>query len=138
MFTKDYILIVQCHIVKERCSGYFCEQSFNERTGGFSAFDPEKKYRTLYLTCGGCCGRALQRKVSNLLKNLQKKEDISRDRVVIQLSSCITKESYHGEKCPHLDYLKNLLNKLNVDIREDTHISKTATRLRKSGKYANN
>jgi len=32
---KDYIVIVQCHIVKERCPGYFCEKAFNERTGGF-------------------------------------------------------------------------------------------------------
>ena len=26
---KDYVAIVQCHIVKERCSGYNCERAFN-------------------------------------------------------------------------------------------------------------
>ena len=66
MQDKDYIAIVQCHLVKQRCSGYFCEKAFHERTGGFAAYPPDKAYRTIYLTCGGCCGRALHRKLSHL------------------------------------------------------------------------
>jgi hypothetical protein len=35
---KDYLVIVQCHIVKERCPGYLCEKAFYERTGGFADY----------------------------------------------------------------------------------------------------
>ena len=84
---KDYVAIVQCHIVKERCSGYNCEKAFNERTGGFSAYPKDKAYRTLNLTCGGCCGRAVQRKLSNLTRRIKKQEQIGKDRIVVQLAS---------------------------------------------------
>ena len=59
--NKDYIVVVQCHIVKERCSGYYCEKAFNERTGGFADYPREKSYRIMNMTCGGCCGRAVHR-----------------------------------------------------------------------------
>ena len=136
MLDKDYIIVVQCHIVAERCSGYFCEKAFNEKADGFADLDPSKKYRVVYLSCGGCCGRALQRKVSHLLRLIKKKEGIERDRVVVQFSSCITKESHHGDICPHLDYLKKLIKKLNVDIREDTRISKLSEKRRCEGEYS--
>ena len=74
MKEKDYIAVVQCHLVKQRCSGYFCEKSFNERTGGFSGYAPDRSYRTLHLTCGGCCGRPLHRKLSNLMHKIKEKE----------------------------------------------------------------
>lgn len=135
MIEKDYIAIVQCHLVKERCSGYFCEKAFHERTGGFAQYAPEKHYRTLYLTCGGCCGRALHRKLSNLVQKIKAKEGIARDRIVVQLSSCITNDNYHGPACPHLDYLRELIRKLNLDICETTSISKKAEERRANGIY---
>ena len=70
MKDKEYIVIVQCHIVKERCSGYNCEKAFNERTGGFAAYPKEKRFRMLNLTCGGCCGRATHRELSKLLRRI--------------------------------------------------------------------
>ena len=79
MKEKDYIVIVQCHIVKERCSGYMCERAFHERTGGFVNYPADKAYRTLYLTCGGCCGRALHRKLNNLIHKSKNKEGIEKD-----------------------------------------------------------
>jgi hypothetical protein len=33
----DYLVVVQCDIVMERCSGYFCEKAFDERSGVFEA-----------------------------------------------------------------------------------------------------
>ena len=136
MIDKDYIAVVQCDIVMERCSGYFCEKSFNERTGGFLLYDKDKRYRILYLTCGGCCGRGVQRKLEDLLRMVKKKEGIDKDRVVVQLASCITRESYHGPPCPHLDYLKNLIGeKLGLSIQENTHISKITEERRRKGVY---
>jgi predicted metal-binding protein len=135
MQDKDYIAVVQCHLVKQRCSGYFCEKSFHERKGGFAAYSPDRAYRTLYLTCGGCCGLALHRKLSNLVHKLKKQEQIDKDRIVVQLSSCITKDNYHGPPCPHLDYLKELIAKLGLDVRDDTSISQKAEQRRKDGTY---
>jgi predicted metal-binding protein len=138
MEDKEYIAVVQCHLVKQWCPGYLCEKSFHERTGGFAGYPPEKNYRILYLTCGGCCGRALHRKLSRLAHKIKAKEDINRDRIVVHLSSCITKDNYHGPPCPHIDYLKELIGKLGLEVREDTAISATAEKRRSEGLYRKN
>jgi len=128
--------VVQCHIVMERCSGYFCEKAFHERTGGFASYLPDKLYRVVYLTCGGCCGRALHRKLSHLVGSLRKKEGITKDRIGVQLASCITKDNHHGPPCPHLKYLKALIAKVGLDVGEDTTVSKKAEDGRRTGRYA--
>lgn len=38
MNDKEYLVIVQCHLVMPRCSGYFCEKAFRERLGGFAGY----------------------------------------------------------------------------------------------------
>jgi len=134
--AKDYIVTVQCHIVKERCSGYNCERAFHERTGGFAAYPKAKKYRTLNLTCGGCCGRALHRKLSNLIRRIKKAEGIAKDRIVVQLSSCVTKDNFHSPPCPHLDYLRALIAKLGLDVCEDTYIFEKSEQRRRAGLYS--
>ena len=136
--NKDYVAIVQCHVVKERCSGYNCERAFNERIGGFAPYSKDKKYRTLYLTCGGCCGRAVQRKLSNLTRRIKKQEGIGKDRIVVQLSSCITKDNFHSSPCPHLEYLKGLIKKLGLDVSDDTFIDEKSEKRRKEGIYRTN
>ena len=100
---KEYIVILQCHIVKERCPGYQCERAFHERTGGFADYPRDKSYRTLGMTCGGCCGRATHRKLTRLLRTIAKKEGIGKDGIVVQLSSCMTNDNYHAPPCPHPD-----------------------------------
>lgn len=135
MDEKKYIAIVQCHIVKQRCSGYFCEKAFHDRAGGFSKYPTETPYRTLYLTCGGCCGLALHRKLNHLVRKLTRKENIQKNQIVVQLSSCITKDNYHGPPCPHLDYLKTLIAKLGLDVVQDTAISDRSEERRKAGLY---
>ena len=135
---KDYIVVVQCHIVKERCSGYNCEKAFHERTGGFAGYPKDKAYRMLNLTCGGCCGRAVHRKLSNLVRRIKKAEGITKDRIIVHLSACITKDNFHAPPCPHLDYLKTLIAKLGLDIREDTYIDEKSEMRRKAGLYDTN
>ncbi len=135
---KDYIVIVQCDIVKQRCPGYLCEKAFNERTGGFSTYSKDKAYRKLNLTCGGGCGRAIHRKLTNLARVIKKKEGIEKNRIVVQLSSCITKDNYHASPCPHLDYIKGLIAKIGLDVCEDTVISGKAQQRRQAGLYADN
>ncbi|PLX95519.1 MAG: CGGC domain-containing protein [Desulfuromonas sp.] len=132
---KDYLIIVQCHLVKERCSGFHCEKAFHDRSGGFLPYERCNDLRLLTMTCGGCCGRSLQRKLINLLHLSHKRDQIDRSRMVVHLSTCITKESHHGPVCPHLDYLKALIARLDLDIAEDTWISKTAEQRRQQGVY---
>ena len=130
MKEKDYIAVVQCHLVKQKCSGYLCEKAFHERGGGFSGYPSAKTYRTLYLTCGGCCGLSLHRKLSGLVRQIKTQEGVEKDKIVVQLSSCITRDSYHGPPCPHLEYLEQLIGKLGLDICKDTSISQKAEKRR--------
>ncbi|MFC1573678.1 CGGC domain-containing protein [Candidatus Latescibacterota bacterium] len=136
MQDKSYIVIVQCYLVKQRCSGYYCEKAFFQRTGGFTDYPKESNYRTLYMTCGGCCGRATHRKLSNLVKQIKKRENLDKESIVVHLSSCITKDNYHGPPCPHLEYLEKLIDKLGLDIKRDTSISDIAEKRRKEGVYS--
>ena len=131
----DYLVIVQCDIVMQRCSGYFCEKAFAERTGGFSEYPRGKSYRTLHLTCGGCCGLAVHRKLDHVTRRIAKFEEVAKERIAVRLASCITKDNYHGPPCPHLDYLKTLIAKLGLEVLEDTHISQTAEKRRAEGLY---
>ena len=132
---KDYIVIVQCHIVKERCSGYLCEKAFHHREDAFAGYPADKPLRLLALTCGGCCGRAVHRKLSNLLHKIKQKEGVEPDRIAVHLSSCIVSDSYHGPACPHLAYLKELIGKLGLEIRLGSKISKLTEKRRAEGKY---
>ena len=132
---KEYVVIVQCHIVKQRCPGYLCEKAFNERMGGFAKYPKDKHSRVINMTCGGCCGRALHRKLTLLKRTLKKKENIEKDKIIVQLSSCITKDNYHAPTCPHLDYLKCLIEKIGIDYLEDTEISVKSQQRREEGIY---
>ena len=103
MPDKDYIIIVQCDLVMQRCSGYYCEQALHERTGGFAQYPADKAYRTICMTCGGCCGLPSHRKLSHLLRKLKSKEKKDKQNVVVHLSTCITKDNFHGPPCPHME-----------------------------------
>ncbi len=134
--SKEYLVIVQCEIVKQRCPGYLCEKTWHERTGGFAAYPKDKLYRVIHLTCGGCCGRGLHRKLTLLKRTIKKKENIEKDKIIVQLSSCITKDNYHAPPCPHRDYIRALVSKIGMDYLEDTVINKTAQRRRDEGIYS--
>ena len=133
--NKDYLVVLQCHIVKERCPGYLCEKAFHERTGGFAQYPKDRPIRYLNITCGGCCGRASHRKLTNLLRTIARKEGISKDRIVVQLSSCIAKDNYHAPPCPHLDYIKTLIERIGLDVQEGTVISEKSEQRRREGRY---
>ena len=136
MKGKEYVVIVQCHIVKERCPGYFCEKAYHERTGGFAGYPKDKAYRMIFMTCGGCCGRALHRKLTLLARKIKKSEGMEKDKIVVQLSSCIVKDNYHGPACPHLGYLRQLIARVGLDAQDGTSISETAEKRRREGVYS--
>lgn len=135
MTNKEYIIVVQCHIVKERCSGYYCEKSFVERSGGFVGYPKDKTFRINYITCGGCCGKAILRKLAHLVRVAKKQEGLAKDKFVVQLASCITKDNYHSPRCVHIDYIKELVARAGLDCREDTRISPKSQERRRQGIY---
>jgi len=119
--------------VRQRCPGYYCEQAFTKRLGGFAIYPKKKNYRKITLTCGGCCGRTLHRKLTLLKLTLAKKEGLDKDQIMVHLSSCITKDNYHAPPCPHLDYIKALIAKIGIDVCEDTVISEKSEQRRATG-----
>jgi predicted metal-binding protein len=133
--NKKYIVVVQCHIVKERCSGFLCEKAFDKRTGGFSSLPKEQSIRTLYMTCGGCYGLAVHRKLTNFIK-LAKKDGIDKDQIAVHLSSCITKDNFHGPPCPFINQIRELISRHGLDIYNDTHISEKSEERRQHGIYS--
>ncbi len=134
-FTGQYLVVVQCHLVKQRCSGYFCEKAFFERSGLFSRYAAGPDPRIIYLTCGGCSGRAVHRKLTNLLRQSRRREQLGKKQFVVHLSSCITNDNFHGPPCPHIDYLKNLVSRLKLELVEGTTINPKAEERRREGLY---
>lgn len=132
--AKKLVVVVQCHLVTQRCPGFFCERAFTRREHGFANY-PKQDLRLITLDCGGCCGRALHRKLALLCKKAKSKDDISSQQILIQFSSCITKDNYHGPACPHLGYLKTLVEKLHLDLAFDTSLSSKACLRREQGIY---
>lgn len=57
------------------------------------------------------------------------------DKIVVQLSSCMTKDNYHAPPCPHLDYIRTLISRIGIDILEDTVISELSEKRRADGVY---
>ena len=133
---KKIVVIVQCHIVKERCSGYFCEFHFTDRSGAFDIYSQNKYLRIITLTCGGCCGRAVHRKLVELIKSAKRQEKLDKSQIVVHLASCIAFDNYHGPACPHKEYLETMIqDKLGLDLVEGSKISKLAAKKRNEGIY---
>ena len=76
MKEKSHIVVVQYDIMTQRYSGYLCENGFNNRTGGFSSYPKKQTYRRIYMTCGGCCGRAVYRKLNDLIRMIEKSDKV--------------------------------------------------------------
>ena len=118
------VIIIQFNIVLEGCSGYFCERAFNNRAGSFSNSSIDQDCRIITMSCGGCCGKAIHRKLLHLLKCLRTKESIEKEAVVVHFSSCIAFDNYHSTPCPHIEYMKTLVvNKLGLKLKMGTKIS---------------
>jgi len=59
----------------------------------------------------------------------------NKDQLVSQLSSCISKDNYHGLTCSHLDYLRSLIKRLGLAVCNDTFISQMSQERRSAGLY---
>ena len=133
METK-YVVIIQCDIARQRCSGFACTNSFYERNDSFKDYTDDVRY--ISMTCGGCCGASLASKLEHLSNKLKKKTDIQKDEVAVHLSSCMVTDNYHHDRCPHAEYIKALVEKKGYkNIIEGTYISRISEKKRENGEY---
>jgi predicted metal-binding protein len=112
-----------------------CDRAFVNRTGGFEGLSLTDGARKISFTCGGCCGRALHRKLVLLKKKAKQFDNIEPEEILVKLASCISTDNYHGPPCPHLAYLKELTRKVGLPFSCDTTISKKAEEKRAAGVY---
>jgi len=129
-----YVVMVQCDIVKKRCSGFACTESFYNRDEMFEGYDEGIEY--IAFTCGGCCGKGVGVKLQQFSNKFRKAKELSKDEIVVHLSSCMVTENYHSDRCPHVDLIKDVIIKKGYkNIVEKTYISKSAERKREMGIY---
>lgn len=133
---KNYVLVVQCdQAVRDACPGYHCEWAFGLRTGGFARYPAEQELRYASISCGGCPGTPVLRKLMNLKKALKKREQAGTEGVMVHLSTCITRSNHHGPRCPHIDSIKGQVDRAGFDCVEDSRISDLAEKRRQRGMY---
>ena len=133
MSTK-YVVMIQCDIAHRRCSGFACTNAFYNKSEMFSNYDEETKY--ISFTCGGCCGKGVSAKLEHLANKLKTKNDIGKDEVAVHLSSCMTTDNHHYDRCPHVEYIKDIILKKGYkQIVEGTYISEMSKKKREKGIY---
>ncbi|ADL50260.1 CGGC domain-containing protein [Clostridium cellulovorans] len=129
-----YVVIIQCEIAHKRCSGFACTNAFYNRDEVFAGYGENTRY--ISFTCGGCCGKGIASKLEHFSKKLKSKTSIEKNEVVIHLSSCMATDNYHYDRCPHLEYLKNIIAKKGyTNVVEGSYISKGAARKREEEIY---
>ena len=133
MENKKFVVIIQCELVHKKCSGFACTDSFYNRDEMFKSYKENTKY--ISFTCGGCCGKLVSGKLSHFSKKILKKTDYKKDEVIVHLASCMSSDNYHSDRCPHIDYIKDIIVKRGYDFLEGTYISKNAEIKREKGIY---
>ena len=107
--SENYVVIIQCDTAKNRCSGLRCTNAFYEKNDAFKNYNKDTKY--ISFTCGGCCGKSVSAKLANFSMWLKKYSDIEKDKVFIHFSSCMATDNGHYDRCPNIDYIKQIIMK---------------------------
>ena len=98
-------VVIQRHLVMNRCSGHPCMDAFYKREGAFASYEEDVRY--MPVTCGGCCGAEVAAKLENLTKHLKRRGERKED-VVVHFASCVCSDNSHRPPCPHLDYMRQI------------------------------
>lgn len=134
MNVVEYVVIIQCDIALKRCSGFACTNAFYNRDEMFENYTDNVKY--ISFSCDGCCGKGVSSKLEHLSRKLKNKTDFNKGDTAIHLSSCMTTDNYHYDRCPHIDYIKSIVVKKGYEnIIEGTYISEGSKKKRKTGIY---
>ena len=133
-----FVVIIQCEIAKQRCSGFACTKCFYGREGFFKdcGYGPDVRY--LAFNCGGCCGGSIASHLEHFSNRLLKQTDVKKDEVAVHLSTCMVTDNYHHDRCPNLEYIKSIIRKKSYkNIVDGTFKSENAAKKRAAGIYKN-
>ena len=129
-----YVVVIQCDHTLKRCSGFACTEAFFGRSAGFDGYGDDVKYLTM--SCGGCCGAPVAGKLEHLGMKLRTLTDIKKSEVAVHLATCVVTDNRHHDRCPYVDYIKNIIRKNGFEnIVEGSYQSKASSKLREKGVY---
>ena len=129
-----YVVTIQCDHSRKRCSGFACSNSFFEKNDAFSGYGEDTKFLTM--TCGGCCGTPVAGYLEHFGSKLKGKTDIKKSEVAVHLATCMVTENRHHDRCPHIDYIKDIIRRNGYEnIIEGTFEAPITRKLREQGKY---
>lgn len=129
---KKLVVIIQCDLVQNRCSGYNCTHAFYSREGMFAEYPEDTHYMTF--TCGGCAGLEVGCKLQNLKARLARFKE-NEQEVIIHLSSCMVSDNFHHPSCPHKKLIQDICERHGFKVVLGSYISKAASRKREQGIY---
>ena len=129
-----YAVVIQCDHTMKRCSGFACTESFFSKTAGFEGYSDGIRYLTM--SCGGCNGACVAGRLEHFETKLRKLTDIKKDEVAIHLATCMVTDNRHHDRCPYVDYIKEIIRKNGFEnIVEGTYQSQASRKLRQKGVY---
>ena len=129
-----YVVVIQCDYTMNRCSGFACTEAFFGRDDAFEGYGDGVKY--LPISCGGCCGAAVAGRLEHFEMKLRTLTDIKKSEVAVHLASCIVTDNRHHNRCPFVDYIKEVIKKNGFEnVIEGTYQSEASRNLRKKGVY---
>lgn len=129
-----YVVAIQCDHSRKRCSGFACANSFFQRDFAFGGYPDDTRFITT--TCGGCDGTPVAGQLEHFGKKLRAKTDISKSEVAVHLSTCVVTENRHHDRCPHVEYIKDIIRRNGYEnIVEGTFECEATSKLRAAGKY---
>ncbi len=129
-----YVVVIQCDHTMKRCSGFACTESFFSKTAGFAGYGDGIRYLTM--SCGGCNGACVAGRLEHFETKLHKLTDIKKEEVAVHLASCIVTDNRHHDRCPYVDYIKEIIRKNGFEnIVEGTYQSQASRKLRQKGVY---
>ncbi len=86
--------------------------------------------------CGGCCGKEVSSLLGHLSRKLKEEDIIKKNEVVIHLASCMVTDNHHYDRCPHINYIKNIIEKQGYrNVIEGTLLAKVSEKKRELGIY---
>ncbi len=127
------VVIIQCAIALERCSGFNCSWAFHKKLNYFKDYHEDTMY--VSFSCGGCPGRRISRLISNLRKGALKKGNIEKHNIVVHLTACVVNDNGHYPKCPFKDYMKAILLQKGFKVIEGGYESCGSANKRKNNHY---
>ena len=132
--TIKYVVVIQCDHTMKRCSGFACSEAFFGKTAAFSGYNDGTKYLTM--SCGGCNGACVAGRLEHFEMKLRTLTDIKKSEVAVHLASCVVTDNRHHDRCPYVDYIREIIRKNGFEnIVEGTYQSQASRKLREEGVY---